>query len=60
MELNKIIHGDCLEAMKDIPDESIDAVVTDPPYELTSGKNSKRGFMGKEWDGTGIAHNVEM
>ena len=28
----KLIHGDCLEVMKTIPDESIDLVVTDPPY----------------------------
>jgi site-specific DNA-methyltransferase (adenine-specific) len=35
-----------------IPDNSVDAVVTDPPYEL--------GFMGKKWDKTGIANNVDM
>ena len=34
--------GDCLELMKNIPDGSIDAVVTDPPYGLS--------FMGKKWD----------
>ena len=28
----KLIHGDCLEVMKVIPDESIDLIVTDPPY----------------------------
>lgn len=42
-----IRHGDCLAVMKDIPENSIDAVVTDPPYEL--------GFMGKSWDASGIA-----
>jgi len=31
---NKIICGDCLEVMKEIPDESIDLVVTSPPYNL--------------------------
>jgi len=30
--INKVIQGDCLEVMKDIPDSSIDLVVTDPPY----------------------------
>lgn len=30
--INKIICGDCLEVMKEIPDNSIDLVVTDPPY----------------------------
>lgn len=38
--------------LKRIPDESIDALITDPPYEL--------GFMGKSWDSTGIAYNVEL
>ena len=38
--------------MKQIPDKSIDACVTDPPYEL--------GFMGKSWDNTGIAYKVEL
>jgi DNA modification methylase len=28
----KLLLGDCLELMKDIPDKSIDAVITDPPY----------------------------
>ena len=35
-------HGDCLEVMRTLPDASVDAVVTDPPYGL--------GFMGREWD----------
>lgn len=48
----KLILGDCLEKMKDLPDNSVDAIVTDPPYEL--------GFMGKSWDKTGIANNVEV
>lgn len=48
----KIIQGDCLEKLKDIENNSIDSIVTDPPYEL--------GFMGKKWDNTGIANNVEM
>ena len=30
--INKIIQGDCLEVMKEIPDQSIDLVLTDPPY----------------------------
>jgi len=50
--INQVICGDCLETIRDMPDNSIDAVVTDPPYEL--------GFMGKKWDSTGIAYNVEL
>jgi DNA modification methylase len=32
LELNKIYCGDCLDLMKQIPDKSIDLVLTDPPY----------------------------
>jgi len=38
----KLVCGDCLEALKDFADSSVDAVVTDPPYGLS--------FMGKAWD----------
>ena len=34
----QLIHGDCLEVMKDIDDKSIDAIITDPPYGTTSCK----------------------
>ena len=34
----KLLHGDCLELMKDIPDASIDAIITDPPYGTTACK----------------------
>jgi DNA modification methylase len=40
--LNKIILGDCLEKLKDIPEDSVDLIATDPPYGLK--------FMGKDWD----------
>jgi DNA modification methylase len=47
-----IIQGDCLQKLKELENNSIDAIITDPPYEL--------GFMGKKWDSTGIANNVEL
>lgn len=47
-----LIQGENPEALKQLADNSVDSIVTDPPYEL--------GFMGKKWDGTGIAYNVEM
>ena len=34
----KLLHGDCLELMKDIPDKSVDCIITDPPYGTTSCK----------------------
>lgn len=43
MELNKIYQGDCLEIMKGMPNNSVDAIVTDPPYGLSfMGKKTKR------------------
>ena len=42
MKLNEIVKGDCLQGMRaDIPDESIDLIVTDPPY-LVSYKTNHR------------------
>lgn len=52
MKNYKLINADCIEAMKQMQENSIDSIVTDPPYEL--------GFMGKSWDASGIAYNVEM
>ncbi|HNU76469.1 MAG TPA: DNA methyltransferase [bacterium] len=42
MELNKIYQGDCLEVMKTFEDNSVDSIVSDPPYGIS--------FMGKKWD----------
>ena len=39
LEVNKIYLGDCLELMKEIPSESIDLIVTDPPYGLAYNQN---------------------
>ena len=68
-----LINDDCLKAMKTIAENSVDTVITDPPYNLIKsnsgferGKNSpftrvaKGGFMGKEWDGTGIALSIDL
>jgi len=50
--MNKVLHGDSLEILKTLEENSVDSIVTDPPYEL--------GFMGKSWDNTGIANNPLM
>ena len=39
---HRVLLGDCLERMKELPDCSVDAVCCDPPYGLE--------FMGKQWD----------
>jgi len=42
MKAWELRQGDCIELMRELPENSIDAIVTDPPYGL--------GFMGKAWD----------
>ncbi len=37
--INKVIHGDCLEVMKQMPDKCVDLVLTDPPYGIEYKSN---------------------
>ncbi len=48
-------HGDCLEKMKDIPDGSIDMILTDPPYRVVSGGQTKTAssFCSLGWNNDG-------
>ena len=46
----KLMLGDNMASLKKLPDNSIDSIVTDPPYALTPSKGAKGGFMGKLWD----------
>jgi site-specific DNA-methyltransferase (adenine-specific) len=48
----EVRHGDCRELMKNMSSLSVDALLTDPPYEY--------GFMGKRWDGTGVAFDRDV
>jgi DNA modification methylase len=61
-----LLQGDALQKLKELPDNSIDSIVTDPPYGLSKQpdmmevlqhwlagddyKHNGKGFMGKEWD----------
>ncbi|RQU16258.1 site-specific DNA-methyltransferase [Burkholderia cenocepacia] len=47
-----LLLGDCRDVLKTIADRSIDAIVTDPPYEI--------GFMGRDWDRSGVANDVAV
>ena len=38
--VNKVIHGDCLDVMREMPDKCVDLVLTDPPYGID--ENAKR------------------
>lgn len=42
LELNKVFHGNNLDLLKQLPNNSVDSVVTDPPYGIN--------FMNKKWD----------
>lgn len=76
-----LYQGDCRDVMRRLAEESVHAVVTDPPYDLTAGKKGGTGaasvnlespygrsristgngggFMGQDWDATGVAFEVE-
>jgi tRNA1(Val) A37 N6-methylase TrmN6 len=63
----KILHGDCMQLLKTLPSNSIDAIVTDPPYgmspdgiartwaDIEEGRKLS-GFMGKDWDAAVPCH----
>jgi site-specific DNA-methyltransferase (adenine-specific) len=61
----ELIHGDCLEKMKSIPDESVDMVLTSPPYNMNlrirNGKHCSRQIV-KEFSTKyeGFADNLPM
>lgn len=52
IERTELLLGDCRDVLRTLADNSIDSIVTDPPYEL--------GFMGKSWDASGIAYDVTV
>lgn len=66
-----IHHGDCRDYLRSLPDCSVDAIVTDPPYHLKANKKDDprraspaasqraRGFMGMPWDGGDVAFRPE-
>lgn len=45
-------HGDCLDILRELPDASVDSIVTDPPYGLE--------FMGKDWDSFGVGKRPQI
>lgn len=51
MERYNLINGDMLEELDKFEENSIDSIITDPPYELN--------FLGKGWDNAGVSFNKE-
>jgi hypothetical protein len=58
--LIRLRHGDCLDRLLDLEDDSVLLFLTDPPYDLTSTGSARGGFMGQAWDATGIAFNPDF
>ena len=48
----RLMPGDCRDLIAMLPDDSVDAVVTDPPYEIN--------FMNRAFDSTGVAFDVDL
>ena len=46
-----LYEGTMQDVLSSMPDNSVDAIITDPPYEIS--------FMGKGWDATGVAYTKE-
>lgn len=57
MEKNKILNEDCISGMKELPENSVDLIIADPPYNLSKGKSW-------EWDNSinliGMGGNWEI
>lgn len=71
--LNTVIQGDCIEVMKEIPDNSFDIAIADPPYNVSKGGNWEwnsdaklSGFGGnwkkvmEQWDDKHMGNFVEV
>ena len=71
--LNTVIHGDCIEVMKEIPDNYFDIAIADPPYNVSKGGNWEwnsdaklSGFGGdwkkvmEQWDDMPLAHYLDF
>ena len=67
MEINKIYNMDCLEGLKQLKDNSIDLIVTDPPYGIKIGGSGKIGgsnivdakqYTPVDWDDTPLSKEI--
>lgn len=59
--LNGIIHGDCLEVMRSLPDKCVDVVITSPPYNLlnSTGNGLKKNTHTGKWKNAAIKNGYE-
>ena len=59
--LDCILHGDCLNVMRQLPDKSVDVVITSPPYNLlnSTGNGLKKGTKTGKWKNAAIKEGYE-
>lgn len=65
MGMIQLFNGDCIEVMKDMPDNSIDLIVTDPPYKVTARgvAGNSGGMLQKKINKKGLVfaeNNIEI
>ncbi len=54
LKIGRVVHGDCLDVMRQMPDESIKLVVTSPPYNRSGGISVTTKSGNKKWPKTGL------
>ena len=59
-EVDRIIEGDCLEVMKDMPDQCVDLVLTDPPYGINKAEWDSKYPSGFEKECLRVAKTVAI
>lgn len=59
--LNSIIHGDCLEIMRKMPDKCIDLIITSPPYNLlnSTGNGLNKSTRCGKWKNAAIKEGYQ-
>jgi hypothetical protein len=55
----EIIHGDCFEVLKTLPDDSFDLVITSPPYEAARTYGIEFNLRGEQWVQWAVERYVE-
>ena len=49
LKIRRVVHGDCLDVMRQMPDESIKLVVTSPPYNISGSLGSRTKSSSEKW-----------
>jgi modification methylase len=66
LPINQVLHGSCVEIMQTLPDNSVDLIFADPPYNLQLGgelhrpDNSKVDAVDNDWDQIGSFDDYDL